>query len=130
MSSENIGGRKAVKSFEAQDKMKKEIPQNIKPILEEVKKILKKIYGEKLKGVILYGSYARGDATEESDIDLIVILKDMSDQVSELEKCSKEIHQLDFLYDTLISIIPFKEEEFRTRRSPIILNAKREGIEI
>ena len=104
--------------------------KDIKPILDEAKERLQKIYGERLKEIILYGSYARGDATEGSDIDLILLLDDMSSTISELEKFSGEIHQLDFVYDTVISIIPIEEGQYRTRRLPIILNAKREGIPI
>jgi predicted nucleotidyltransferase len=82
-----------------------------------------------LKGLILYGSYARGGgATEGADIDLILLLEGMSNPISELEKFSGEIRQLDFLYDTVISIIPIEEGQYRTRRLPIILNAKRDGI--
>jgi hypothetical protein len=52
----------------------------------------------------------------------------MDDAVWELERCSKEIHELDLMYDTLISIIPLDIEDYRTRRLPVILNAKKEGI--
>ena len=104
--------------------------KDIKPILDEAKKRLQKIYGERLKEIILYGSYARGDATEGSDIDPILLLDDISSPLSELEKFSGAIHQLDFLYNTVISIIPIEERQYRTRRLPIILNAKREGIPI
>ena len=44
--------------------------ENINPILEEFKTALKKLYGNKLKNIILYGSWARGKAKEHSDIDL------------------------------------------------------------
>jgi len=104
--------------------------KDIKPILDLVKEKLQGIYGERLNEIILYGSYARGDATEESDIDLILLLEDMSSPVSELETFSGEIHQLDFLYDMVVSIIPIEADQYRTRRLPIILNAKREGIPI
>jgi predicted nucleotidyltransferase len=45
--------------------------RDIKPIIKEVKETLEEIYGERLKGVILYGSHARGYAEEGSDIDFI-----------------------------------------------------------
>jgi len=96
--------------------------------LDEAKTLLERVYGARLKDIILYGSHARGDAAEGSDIDLIVLLDDMDNPVSELQRCSKEIHQLDLLYDTLISIIPIDATQYETRRLPIILNAKREGI--
>jgi hypothetical protein len=54
----------------------------------------------------------------------------MKSPLDELEICSKEIHQLDFVYDTLLSIIPFDLKQYNTRKLPIILNAKKEGISI
>ena len=47
----------------------------IKEAIEEFKKEVKKLYGERLKRIILYGSYARGSATEDSDIDLLIVLE-------------------------------------------------------
>jgi predicted nucleotidyltransferase len=104
--------------------------KDIEEILKKAKTILQKIYGKRLKGIILYGSYARGEAVEGSDIDLIVLLDNMQNPIEELEKCSNEIHKLDFVYDTLISIIPFDLKQYNTRKLPIILNAKKEGITI
>jgi len=110
--------------------MKGEVPEKIALILDEVKKCLEKIYSNKLKDIVLYGSYARGDFTDGSDIDLIILLEDMEEFVDERERYFNAIWELDLKYDTVISIIPFREEEYRTRRLPIILNAKREGISI
>ncbi len=104
--------------------------KDIEEILKKAKSTLQKIYGKRLKGIILYGSYARGDAVEGSDIDLIVLLDKMQNPVDELERCSNEIHQLDFVYDTLISVIPFDLKQYNIRKLPIILNAKKEGIPI
>jgi len=47
------------------------IPQAIRGILQEVKAKLEAIYGERLRGIVLFGSWARGDATDGSDIDLL-----------------------------------------------------------
>ncbi len=110
--------------------MNRKIPRKIRTILDEVKKHLEKIYGNKLKGIILYGSYARGDFTDGSDIDLIILLENMKDPLAEREKYFNEIWELDLKYDTVISIIPFKEEEYRIRKLPVILNAKREGVSL
>lgn len=108
--------------------MKRKMSGKIKIILDEVKKYLEKIYGDKLKGIILYGSYARGDFTDGSDIDLIILLEDMEEPVAEREKYFNKIWELDLKYDTVISIIPFKEKDYRLRKLPVILNAKREGV--
>jgi len=102
--------------------------KDIEDILKKAKAVLQKIYGKRLKGVILYGSYARGEAVEGSDIDLLVLLDNMENPIDELEKCSIQIHQLDLAYDTLISLLPFDLNQYNTRKLPIIMNAKKEGI--
>lgn len=50
--------------------------EKIKHFVEEIKSYLIGIYKERIKQVILYGSYARGDATEDSDIDLLLVEED------------------------------------------------------
>lgn len=102
--------------------------KDIEEILKRAKTILQNIYGRRLQGVVLHGSYARGEADEGSDIDLIVLLEDMQDPLTELERCSPEIHQLDFLYDTVISVIPMDVEQYKNRKLPLILQAKKEGV--
>jgi len=103
---------------------------DIELILKEVKKRLHKIYGKRLKSIILYGSYARGDATEDSDIDLILLLKNMKNPYDEIITSSKALGNLELIHDTLISILPLEEKEFNSKSLPIILNAKKEGIRI
>ena len=49
--------------------------KDIEGILHELKAGLRDLYGDRLVSVILYGSYARGEATEDSDIDVAVVLK-------------------------------------------------------
>ena len=49
--------------------------KKLEKIITEFRQALEKIYGDKLINLVLYGSQARGDATEDSDIDIMVILK-------------------------------------------------------
>ena len=50
------------------------LPPAIELALERVKQALTQIYGERLSAVYLYGSYARGDYREDSDVDLMITL--------------------------------------------------------
>lgn len=65
--------------------------------LEEVQKL----YGLHLKSVILYGSYARGDFTKDSDVD-IMILMDLAD--GEIEQYSDELAEIGFDYNVACGI--------------------------
>jgi predicted nucleotidyltransferase len=110
--------------------MKNKKIQEIEPILQEVKDRLRDIYKDKLRGIVLHGSYARGDAAEGSDIDLILLLDEVKNPLLEMEKYFNVIQKLDLKYDTVISVLPVGEQEFRTRRMPVFLNAKKEGLMI
>ena len=48
--------------------------QAMKHLMDQYIIEVQKIYGTHLKRVILYGSYARGDAREDSDVDIMILL--------------------------------------------------------
>jgi predicted nucleotidyltransferase len=48
--------------------------ENIQRLRKELKDPLECLYGQRLKGVFLFGSYARGEADAESDIDVLIVL--------------------------------------------------------
>ena len=60
----------------------------IKSILKELKIKLQDIYGDQLKGLYLYGSYARAEADGESDIDILVILDKVERYSNEIARTS------------------------------------------
>lgn len=53
------------------------MPVTTSNLVKQYVELLSKIYGDHLKTVILYGSYARGDYTEDSDIDIMLSLQFM-----------------------------------------------------
>ena len=91
--------------------MKKKIPNNINNIIQYFVKGVNEILGNRVKKVILYGSYARGDFQKSSDID-IMILTDLEDE--ELIQYRDKIW--DFAYD-----VEF-ENNFDITLSPLVKN--------
>ena len=90
-----------------------------KRLVDRVKAHLRETYGESIRRVILYGSYARGEATEDSDVDVLAVVD------SSLDPCEVE----DSLNEgELVSVIAVTEERFESYRSPFMLNVKKEGI--
>lgn len=100
----------------------------IREAVEEFKNEIEKLYGDKLKKVILYGSWARGDATDASDIDLLVVLEGKIVPGKEIDKMIDIITEIDLELGELISVYPVSEESYSTINSPLLINVRREGI--
>lgn len=90
-----------------------------------------KIYGEHLKSVILYGSYARGDFRPDSDIDIMILL-DLTDM--EIERYRKQLSWITYDFnednDTDIKPIAKNDAHFKKWLSvyPFYANVQREGV--
>ena len=100
----------------------------IKKILEEFKREIKRLYGKKLKKVILYGSYARGDATKDSDIDLLIVLKGNIVHGEEIDRMIDIITEINLKYGVLLSVYPISENDYFTLNSPLLINVRKEGV--
>lgn len=100
---------------------------DLKNILAEVKSVLQKLYGTQLAGVVLYGSYARGDQDENSDIDLLIVLKSLQSAGREIDRIVDVIYDINLKYNTLISIIPVSYQDYLNIQSPLLCNIRREG---
>ena len=101
-------------------------------ILPELKQALQEHYGDRLVKLILYGSHARGEATEDSDIDVMVVLRELehSDASKEMTKTSSISSDISLKYSTLLTLFPISKQRLETYNSPLNINVKREGITI
>ncbi len=97
-------------------------------VLDDFKRELEELYGERLKQVILYGSWARGDATEDSDIDVLVVLEGNVVPGREIDRMIDIITDINLEYGVLVSVYPVSEEGYLTVNSPLLMNVRREGI--
>ena len=100
----------------------------VKKVIMEFKTEIERLYGERLKNVILYGSLARGNATEESDIDLLVILKGKVIPGKEIDRMIDLITEINLKHGVLISVYPISAEDYSTLNSPLLVNVRREGV--
>ncbi|MFN3488952.1 MAG: nucleotidyltransferase domain-containing protein [Emticicia sp.] len=103
----------------------------IRQIAEEFKAELKKLYGDELSQLVLFGSHARGDFNEESDIDFAVVLKSSETRgAAEIFKISPVSTELGLKYSELISVLPISSLRLSTSINPIFQEIRREGISI
>lgn len=89
------------------------------------------IFGEKLKKVILFGSYARGDNDNESDIDLMLMLnKDEEGLKKYNDRLTDVVVDIDLEYDVILSAILQSENKFNKYKQamPFYSNVIKEGI--
>lgn len=101
----------------------------IEPIVREFKAALQALYGERLHGVVLYGSYARGDYDEESDIDLMVLLNDEQvDTYTEIFQMSDLTMDFIIRYGMAVSVLPAPINRYRKSFGPVYQNARCEGV--
>ena len=103
----------------------------IKPILKEFREKAEKLYGKRLKKIILYGSYARGQANDEhSDIDLAVVLAGAVDACEEIDRMADIFTDLNLEHNVLIAVYPVSESNFDKVESPLLINVRKEGIAV
>ena len=111
----------------------KEIPENVNNAIQEFIKGTQEILGDRLKQIILYGSYARGDFNEGSDVD-IMILTDLTDE--EIDKYRGKIYDLtseiawdnDFKIDLSPLIKNIDKFNYWLEGSPFYMNVQKEGV--
>lgn len=102
--------------------------ERIEQLVNRIKEPLLKAYGEGIKQVILYGSCARGKATKDSDIDLLVVVDDSLNPFEVRKSLSDTIFDILLEKGELISVIVVPEHFFNNYNSPFLLNVKEEGI--
>jgi predicted nucleotidyltransferase len=104
------------------------LTKNITEIIKEFKAQARNLYGQRLKDVVLYGSWARGEARPDSDIDLLIILDGEVTPGREIDRMIDLITDFSFKYDVLLSVYPISEFAYRQLNSPLLLNIRKEGI--
>ncbi len=107
--------------------MIKNLPESKRKAIEEFVRGLRKKYGDRVKKVILFGSVARGDFHEESDIDVLVIGSITLDEVIEVS------YPILLKYGELISPHVVTEEYYlmlKANRSEFIESVEEEGMVI
>ena len=103
---------------------------DLQAILLRLRRELTRDLGDQLVSVILYGSQARGQAHSDSDIDVLVVVRDDSDYGELIRRTSATVSALSLEYDVVISRAFVSSERFERERSPLLLNVRREGVPI
>ena len=97
-------------------------------IAAQVRDELEKLYGERLRGVYLYGSAARDTMDEDSDIDIAIVLDEIHSRFDEHERTGDLGSQVSLEYNTLVTFLFITEADFKEGLFTIHRVIKREGV--
>ena len=110
-----------------------DMPKSLDRILESYVNDVHTLYGDQLKAVILYGSYARGDAEPNSDVDIMILVELTEQEISEKgRQLSDMTFEYNFDHDLAIMPIVKNVDHFNKwlRAYPFYYNVKMEGVEL
>jgi predicted nucleotidyltransferase len=98
-------------------------------LFQKIKERLLALYGPRFRGLVLYGSAARGDMDKESDIDLLCLLEGPVNTIREIHPIIQAIYpiQLEFP-EHVIDITAVEAEDFENDAYPLCIEARREGV--
>lgn len=97
-------------------------------LLKRVKSALAKTFGPRLRGIVLYGSEARGQSSPDSDIDLLVLLDGPPREPDDSWACLHALYPLVLEGGRPIHAEPVDAAEYEAAEFPLYRNAKQEGV--
>ena len=99
-------------------------------LLNELKSELTAIYGERLKGLFLYGSYARGEEDEDSDLDILVVLEQFDRYAQEVDRTGRLSSDLSLKYGITVSQVFMRQAEWLVGDTPFLQNVRDEAVSV
>ncbi len=97
-------------------------------ILSEAKQRLQAAYGDRLRGVVLHGSEARGEAGADSDTDLLVLLDTVRGLYREIDTIVEALYPLILVCERHLDAQPVAEADYLRAEYAVYRFAQAEGV--
>jgi uncharacterized protein len=101
---------------------------HLSEILTEVRQHLEALYGDRLSSILLYGSQARNEARNDSDIDLLIALHEPFELILEIDRTTPFIADVCLTWEVHISVNMVSDRKLQQGKMPFFLNLRREAI--
>jgi predicted nucleotidyltransferase len=99
-------------------------------VLKRFRAALDEMYGDRIERVVLFGSRARGDAREDSDYDVAVFLKDLTDRAPELDRLADLSTDILDKTGEFIHAMPYRAGSYNDERMPLMHEIRGHGIDL
>jgi predicted nucleotidyltransferase len=106
------------------------VSDTVRQALAVATEALRQHYGARLRRVVLFGSQARGEATQKSDVDVLVVLTDPVNEWAETRQVADIAHDILLQFGELIGFVVFGEQHAANPAQPLMMQVNREGIEL
>jgi uncharacterized protein len=106
------------------------LPPKVRDVIIELERGLKRLYGDRFRGLLLYGSYARGTAWEGSDVDLLLLLKGPVDAVREILNVQPIKNPLSLESDLVLSVVPTSIEDFERGETIFLRTIRKDAMPV
>lgn len=109
------------------------MPESLNGILKSYVDDIHILYGDRLKTVILYGSYARGDFKPDSDVDIMILVELTEQEIREKGRRLSDV-TFEYNFDNDLAIMPIVKNADHFNKwlaaYPFYYNVKKEGVEL
>lgn len=103
-------------------------PTKVQSLLKELRTSLEDLYGDNLVGVHLFGSYARRQATPDSDVDVLLVLREIGDYGTEVGRVRDLFSRVSLEHGKTIAPVFVDARRFAAASDPFIANVARETV--
>ena len=106
------------------------VSEAYRPLLRDLRERLTDLYGDRLRDVIVYGSVARGEATPESDVDVLVVLDGPVDRFEENRRIASIAVAINASYGEFVTPLVVAKDRFDSEDWPLYRSIHSEGISV
>jgi predicted nucleotidyltransferase len=100
----------------------------ISALMSQLKEGLLGLYGSRLRGLYLFGSYARGEQDDESDVDVLIVLDRLDSHATEIARSSELISATSLSFGVSVSRVFVSEHDWLSADTVFLLNVREEGL--